>query len=290
MIRRFRDLTVLTLVFSLNTARAADGPPVTPFEADGVVVNVLELFPCAIKDEKKADRARTQTTLKEVAARALVTKDGVYAFLETPENKRALRGVKTGTAVSIKGRLLTSGRSCTSTPSPRRRATPALICAVRRRGRERGHPPGCQQVPVRPQRLGPPPLLHAGAPSPPGGRRRKNLSLSPVWRGEGGVPGRRNPLQECGGEGASVPGPVLADQARQAPAVIAIVGPASLAVGDAEEAGQHRALGLVNSAAARSFSDGNHRRYSSPISLTAERERRSSMRGGRSNNRAAGGV
>ena len=109
MIRRFRDLTVLTLVFSLNTARAADGPPVTPFEADGVVADVLELFPCAIKDDKKADRARAQTTLKEVAARALVTKDGVYAFLETPENRRLLRGVKPGTAVSIKGRLLASG-------------------------------------------------------------------------------------------------------------------------------------------------------------------------------------
>ena len=109
MIRRFRDLTVLTLVFSLNTARAADGPPVTPFQADGVVADVLELFPCAIKDSKKADRARAQTTLKEVAARALVTKDGVYAFLETPENRRLLKGVKPGTAVSIKGRLFASG-------------------------------------------------------------------------------------------------------------------------------------------------------------------------------------
>ena len=80
-----------------------------PFEADGIVADVLELFPCAIKDDKKADRARAQSTLKEVAARALVTKDGVYAFLETPENKKALKGMKPGTAVSIKGRLLASG-------------------------------------------------------------------------------------------------------------------------------------------------------------------------------------
>jgi hypothetical protein len=109
MIRRIRDLTVLTLVLALNTARAADGPPVTPFAADGVVADVLELFPCAIKDAKKADRARAQSTLKEVAARALVTKDGVYAFLETPENKKLLKDVKPGTAVSIKGRLLASG-------------------------------------------------------------------------------------------------------------------------------------------------------------------------------------
>jgi hypothetical protein len=109
MKRLFSVLTVLTLILSFNVAQAADGPPVTPFEAEGVVADVLQLFPCAIKDNKKADRAGAQTTLKEVAARALVTKDGVYAFLETPENKRALKGVKPGTAVSIKGRLLAAG-------------------------------------------------------------------------------------------------------------------------------------------------------------------------------------
>jgi hypothetical protein len=109
MRRLFRGLTVLTVVLSLNVARAADGPAVTPFEADGVVADVLQLFPCAIKDAKKADQARAKTTLKEVAARALVTKDGVYAFLETPENQRSLKDVKPGTAVRIKGRLLVAG-------------------------------------------------------------------------------------------------------------------------------------------------------------------------------------
>ena len=109
MIRRIRNLTVLTLVLSLNPARAADGPHVKPFAADGVVADVLELFPRAIKDAKKADRARAQSTLKEVAVRAFVTKDGVYAFLESPVNKKLLKDVKPGTAVSIKGRLLASG-------------------------------------------------------------------------------------------------------------------------------------------------------------------------------------
>ena len=104
-----RGLTVLTLVSSFNFARAADGPPVTSFEATGVVADVLELFPCAIKDHKKVDKARAQTTLKEVSARALVTKDGVYAFLESPENQKLLKDVKPGTAVSIKGRLLVAG-------------------------------------------------------------------------------------------------------------------------------------------------------------------------------------
>ena len=129
MFRRFHDLTLLTLVLSLNSAQVAwadDGPPVKPFEADGIVADVLELFPCAIKDDKKADRARTQATLKEVAARALVTKDGVYAFLETPENKKALKGMKPGTAVSIKGRLLASARSCTLTRSSKTKVDPGV--------------------------------------------------------------------------------------------------------------------------------------------------------------------
>ena len=109
MKRLCSGLTALTLAFSFHFARAADGPPVTPFEADGVVADVLDLFPCAIKDDKKVDKARAQSTLKEVAARALVTKDGVYAFLESPENQRLLKGVKPGTPVSIKGRLLVAG-------------------------------------------------------------------------------------------------------------------------------------------------------------------------------------
>jgi hypothetical protein len=97
--------TVLTLAFSSHLTRAADGPPVTRFEAQGIVADVLDLFPCAIKDEKKVTKTRSQSTLKEVAARAFVTKDGVYAFLESPENQKLLKDVKPGTAVSINGRL-----------------------------------------------------------------------------------------------------------------------------------------------------------------------------------------
>jgi hypothetical protein len=104
-----RGLAVLTLVLSLGAARAGDGPAVTPFKANGVVADVQELFPCAVKIGKKVERSGAQTTLKEVAARALVTQDSVYAFLETPENRRFLKDVKPGTAVMVKGRLLTSG-------------------------------------------------------------------------------------------------------------------------------------------------------------------------------------
>ena len=101
--------TVLSLMLSLNTARASEGPAVQPFEADGVVADVHDLFPIATKDGKKTDRGRSSTTLRDVAARALVTEDGVYASLESPENQRALRGVKSGASVHIKGRLLAIG-------------------------------------------------------------------------------------------------------------------------------------------------------------------------------------
>lgn len=109
MMIAFRGLTIWTLVLAFSAAQAADGPAVTPFESEGVVADVMALFPCAVKDQKKADQAKTKATLKEVAARVLVTKDGVYAFLETPENQKLLKDLKPGTAVSVKGRLHVAG-------------------------------------------------------------------------------------------------------------------------------------------------------------------------------------
>ncbi|WP_422931803.1 hypothetical protein [Singulisphaera sp. PoT] len=109
MKRLLGGVIALTLALSFKSANAADGPLVKPFEAQGVVADVFDLFPRALKDKKLADQARARATVKEVAARALVTRDGVYAFLETPENQRFLKDVKPGTPVSIKGRLLVSG-------------------------------------------------------------------------------------------------------------------------------------------------------------------------------------
>ena len=106
-----REFYMVALSFAIfaGSTRADDNRPVKPFAATGVVVDVQELFPVAAKDGKKVDRGRTKPTLREVAARALATGQGVYAFLETPENRRALNGVRSGTAVSVKGRLLVSG-------------------------------------------------------------------------------------------------------------------------------------------------------------------------------------
>ncbi|MHC5541045.1 hypothetical protein ACYOEI_22720 [Singulisphaera rosea] len=102
-------ILVLALTPSFDVARAADEPAVTPFEAEGVVADVFDLFPRVHGDKVRADRARAQPTFMGVADRALVTRRGVYAFLETPENRRFLKDVTPGTAVAVKGRLLVSG-------------------------------------------------------------------------------------------------------------------------------------------------------------------------------------
>jgi len=45
-----------------------------------------------------------------VAGRALVTADGVYAFLETPQNSKQLAQTEPGSVVHIKGKLFKEGR------------------------------------------------------------------------------------------------------------------------------------------------------------------------------------
>jgi hypothetical protein len=92
-----------------NSTRAAQEPAVVPFLQDGVIVDVQDLFPLAAKEGMKGGKGRAAMTHKEVAARALVTEKGVYAFLESPENQRQLKNTKSGTTVRVKGRLLTSG-------------------------------------------------------------------------------------------------------------------------------------------------------------------------------------
>lgn len=104
-----RGLIVLALALSLDAARGAAGPAVTTFEAEGVIADVFNLFPRALKDRKEADQALAGATLEEVAARALVTRDGAYAFLETPENRQFLQDVNPGSAAAVKGRLFVSG-------------------------------------------------------------------------------------------------------------------------------------------------------------------------------------
>ena len=204
-----RGLIVLALAFSVDAARAADGPAVKTFEAEGVIADVFDLFPRALKDKKQADQARAKATLKEVAARALVTKDGVYAFLETPENRRFLKDVKPGTAVAVKGRLLVSGALLHIDSLAKAKGDPGVDLA--RYHDEQGKEEilaGANKCQCGLSVAELAPFLHPGASAPPGGDRRQGLPLPPVRGRQVGVPGRRDPFQERRGEGAGVPRPV----------------------------------------------------------------------------------
>jgi hypothetical protein len=115
MIASTRLAVIVTLVAAGAWANAR-GQAVESFRQDGIVMDVRELFPIAAKDGQnaakdgqKAAKSKDAVTQKETAARAFVTEKGVYAFLETPENRRFLKDVKSGAAVSVEGRLLSSG-------------------------------------------------------------------------------------------------------------------------------------------------------------------------------------
>ena len=102
-------LIAAALMIASPAARARDA--VEPFRLDGVVVEVATLYPLAAKDGAKVDQGKRKAGPHElVAARALVTAKGVYAFLETPENKKFLKDLKPGSPVHVEGKLLPSGR------------------------------------------------------------------------------------------------------------------------------------------------------------------------------------
>ena len=99
-------LITLALVLPCGAARAADESPVRPFQAKGVIANVQELFPLAAKNGKGAGRYRSKAATGAIGSLVLVTANDVYAFLETPENQKLLKGVRPGTAVNVQGQLL----------------------------------------------------------------------------------------------------------------------------------------------------------------------------------------
>jgi len=83
---------------------------VKPFEAPGILKQVDELFQLPKSDSKPGVIKRDSNATFELAKRVFVTADGVYAFLETPENMLALANLKPNTPVSISGQLLTTGQ------------------------------------------------------------------------------------------------------------------------------------------------------------------------------------
>jgi hypothetical protein len=74
------------------------------FERSGVIVDLHAFFTAIDKDEQAAEHAH-----QGIAGRALVTEEGLYAFLETPHNTQALEGTEHGSVVRIKGRVIEEG-------------------------------------------------------------------------------------------------------------------------------------------------------------------------------------
>lgn len=74
-----------------------------PFDQSGVIVDVHTFFKATPEQEK------TETPQATPADRALATAEGLYAFLETPENQKWLTGTEPGAVVRVKGKLLKKG-------------------------------------------------------------------------------------------------------------------------------------------------------------------------------------
>ena len=71
----------------------------------GVIVDIHSFFTAAAEGSGPAELQAGH----EIAGRALVTEEGVYAFLETPENAAALEETEPGSVVQVSGRLLERG-------------------------------------------------------------------------------------------------------------------------------------------------------------------------------------
>ena len=98
---------VLSIALSLlltHAAHAESTQTSSAFDQAGVIVEVHSFFKAAAQGNDPAI-----ASADGVAGRALVTADGVYAFLETPENQQQLAETTPGSVVHIKGKLLDKG-------------------------------------------------------------------------------------------------------------------------------------------------------------------------------------
>ena len=105
MIRLGEKLLGIALLLALTGPlyAAGEGKTSKPFDQSGVIVDVHTFFKAAAGQQQPA------TTQAGPADRALVTAEGVYAFLETPENQKWLAGTESGSVVQVKGKLLEKG-------------------------------------------------------------------------------------------------------------------------------------------------------------------------------------
>lgn len=112
-------LAVSTVVacMTLSTAIGADqgkpkekedAPKVETFDRDGVIVAVHSFYKATEAACKKQQGFKPSGP--GVADFALLTADGAFAFLETPQNQKLLAEVKPPQAVRVKGKMLPSGK------------------------------------------------------------------------------------------------------------------------------------------------------------------------------------
>jgi hypothetical protein len=85
-------------------APAAPQADVEPFAADGMIVSVHAFFAAA------KDAGDVELVAPNVAGKALVTADGMYAFIETPENEQQLADIAPDTPVRVEGMVHHPGR------------------------------------------------------------------------------------------------------------------------------------------------------------------------------------
>ncbi len=86
----------------VGVGRAEPPRTVEAFAQHGVIVDPRTFFTAAIPGASEAGSGQP-------GSRALVTEEGVYAFIETPENEQQLSRTVPGTVVRIAGKLLKEG-------------------------------------------------------------------------------------------------------------------------------------------------------------------------------------
>ncbi|MCJ8329502.1 MAG: hypothetical protein HRT89_21470 [Lentisphaeria bacterium] len=91
----FKTIALLSTLLFSTIAFAAD---VIKFSEDGAIVNIHQFFSSLKVSKIKALHANT-------SGKALVTKTGIYAFLESPANDTHLKDFAPGTTVKILGKL-----------------------------------------------------------------------------------------------------------------------------------------------------------------------------------------
>lgn len=83
---------------------ASTPPTIVPFEEEGVIIAVRGFF------DSQGMSSEYALGDGDVAGRMLITRNGVFSFIETPENQAQVGSLTNGTAVRISGKLHNPGR------------------------------------------------------------------------------------------------------------------------------------------------------------------------------------